>query len=146
MAHDTGVRALAKHRIVIEGQSFDVDVIAKTAHGAEVSVNGVRYKVELPAPETSVKAARPTPAPKPLAKPRARANASELRAPMAGRVIAFKATPGSTVRAGEALLVLDAMKMENTIGAPGDGRLEGFDVALGDTVLQGALLARLSPA
>jgi biotin carboxyl carrier protein len=135
---------LGKHRIVIEGQSFEVDVISKTAHGAEVRVNGVRYQVELPV-SSSASVARESPAPKPAAKPRLRANENELRAPMAGRVIAFRAKPGSTVRAGEALLVLDAMKMENTIGAPGNGRLEAFDVALGDTVLQGALLARLSP-
>ncbi len=137
---------MGKHRIVIEGQGFDVDVVAKTARGAEVSVNGVRYHVELPTQNPSASAPRQAAAPKPVAKTRARASANELRAPMAGRVIAFRAMPGSTVRSGEALLVLDAMKMENTIGAPGDGRLEGFDVAIGDTVLQGALLARLSPA
>jgi biotin carboxyl carrier protein len=142
-ARDMGARALGKHRIVIEGQSFEVDVIARTARGAEVSVDGVRYRVDVPAVQPAP-AAVETPAPKHAAK-RVRSGAHEVRSPMAGRVIGLRVAPGAEVRAGDALLVLDAMKMENTISAAGDGRVDGFDVAVGDTVLQGALLVRLSP-
>jgi 3-methylcrotonyl-CoA carboxylase alpha subunit len=60
-------------------------------------------------------------------------------------VIAFRVAQGAEVHAGDALLVLDAMKMENTISAAGDGRVDAFEVAIGDTVLQGALLVRLAP-
>ncbi len=67
------------------------------------------------------------------------AHAGKLEAPMPGRVIALLAEPGP-VKAGTALLVLEAMKMEHTITAPSDGQLEGFRVAVGEQVDDGAVL------
>jgi 3-methylcrotonyl-CoA carboxylase alpha subunit len=62
---------------------------------------------------------------------------------MAGRVLQVHPALGEQVSAGDPLLVLDAMKMENTIQAPRSGTVAEISIDVGDTVLQGALLLRL---
>lgn len=69
-----------------------------------------------------------------------------LRAPMPGAVIALLAEPGRSLKAGEPLLVIEAMKMEHTIVAPANGRLAGFHYAVGDQVLAGAELVDFQAA
>ena len=63
-----------------------------------------------------------------------------LRAPMPGKVIALIAAPGASVDKGAPLLVLEAMKMEHTITAPGKGIVKAFNYAAGDQVAEGAEL------
>jgi 3-methylcrotonyl-CoA carboxylase alpha subunit len=65
-----------------------------------------------------------------------------IRALMPGRVVALLAEPGSRVSKGQPLLILEAMKMEHTLSAPADGVCEGFNVAVGDQVAEGADLVR----
>jgi 3-methylcrotonyl-CoA carboxylase alpha subunit len=69
-----------------------------------------------------------------------------LSAPMPGKVIAFLAQPGEKVRAGQALAVMEAMKMEHTIAAPHDGTVEELLYAVGDQVAEGGELLRLATA
>ena len=63
-----------------------------------------------------------------------------LKAPMPGKVVALIATRGAVVEPGAPLLVLEAMKMEHTIVAPGRGRVATFHYAAGDQVAEGAEL------
>jgi len=63
-----------------------------------------------------------------------------LVAPMPGRVVAWLAKPGTDVEKNAPLLILEAMKMEHTITAPSDGRVEGFRFAVGEQVTEGAEL------
>jgi 3-methylcrotonyl-CoA carboxylase alpha subunit len=65
---------------------------------------------------------------------------SSLLAPMPGRVVALRALPGEPVKKGTALLTLEAMKMEYTVKAPADGRVNEFLCAEGDQVAEGVLL------
>ncbi|KQQ45990.1 3-methylcrotonyl-CoA carboxylase [Rhizobium sp. Leaf311] len=69
-----------------------------------------------------------------------------LRAPMPGSVIALLAETGASVKAGDPLLIMEAMKMEHTITAPSDGTLASFHYAVGDQVLAGAELVDFQPA
>jgi 3-methylcrotonyl-CoA carboxylase alpha subunit len=62
---------------------------------------------------------------------------THLKAPMPGRVVSLLAKAGQTVRQGEPLLILEAMKMEHTIHAPADGVLRGFYFAAGEQVCDG---------
>lgn len=90
-----------------------------------IKVNGQAYEVEVEevaggfasAPVVPV-AAAPAPVATPVATP---AGGTELKAPMPGTVIDFKATNGATVKKGQTVLILEAMKMENEIVAPADG-------------------------
>jgi 3-methylcrotonyl-CoA carboxylase alpha subunit len=69
-----------------------------------------------------------------------------LTAPMPGRVIAFLAKVGQAVKQGQALAVMEAMKMEHTISAPRDGTVEELLYAVGDQVSEGGELLRLAAA
>jgi acetyl-CoA carboxylase carboxyltransferase component len=68
-----------------------------------------------------------------------------VRAPCAGTVVAVAHAPGGPVRAGEAVVVLEAMKMEHEVLAEGDGVVRRVEVAVGDTVAEGEVLVVLAP-
>ncbi len=74
------------------------------------------------------------------------ANPAGLRSPMPGRVIELIASAGTEVARGQPLLVLEAMKIEHTIMAPGPGTLRAFRVAAGEQVGEGAELVDFVPA
>jgi biotin carboxyl carrier protein len=134
--------ALGKHRYRIDGQSFEVDVHTLSASEAEVSVNGRRFRVERERSVTPNVESHAGPSGV-RARRHAPAVAGELRAPMAGLVLRVDVTQGQTLEAGDPVLVLDAMKMENTIRAPQAGTVHELVVVAGQSVLTGALLARI---
>jgi 3-methylcrotonyl-CoA carboxylase alpha subunit len=76
----------------------------------------------------------------PLAHAGEEAGGGGLAAPMPGKVVALLAKPGVKVTKGTPLLVMEAMKMEHTITAPGDGTVDTFHYAAGDQVAEGAAL------
>ena len=63
-----------------------------------------------------------------------------LKAPMPGLIIDLKVKAGDTVKAGEPLLVLEAMKMENIIKSPGDGEVKAVNIKKGDRVEKNQVL------
>lgn len=69
---------------------------------------------------------------------------TKVEAPMQGLVVSIEVTLGTRVKAGDTLLVLEAMKMENPIVSPVDGVVESITVSKGDTVDGGALVATIS--
>ncbi|MES2978647.1 MAG: acetyl/propionyl/methylcrotonyl-CoA carboxylase subunit alpha [Pseudomonadota bacterium] len=73
-------------------------------------------------------------------------DSGRLTAPMPGKIIAFHVKAGDRVSKGQALAVMEAMKMEHTIAAPGDGLVEELLYAPGDQVAEGADLLRLATA
>jgi 3-methylcrotonyl-CoA carboxylase alpha subunit len=81
----------------------------------------------------------------PLAPPAdADAGGGRLTAPMPGRVIQLMVAPGEAVRRGQAMMVIEAMKMEHTIAAPRDGVVQAVHYAAGDPVEEGAELIALA--
>ncbi|WP_037079752.1 acetyl/propionyl/methylcrotonyl-CoA carboxylase subunit alpha [Neorhizobium vignae] len=73
------------------------------------------------------------------------ASSDRIVAPMPGLVKLLRATPGAFVTKGEALVVMEAMKMELTLAAPRDGTLADVFVSQGEQVIEGALLLTLEP-
>jgi 3-methylcrotonyl-CoA carboxylase alpha subunit len=71
--------------------------------------------------------------------------AGRLTAPMPGRVTQLMVEPGMSVRSGQPLIVIEAMKMEHTVAAPADGVIEAVRYASGDLVEEGAELIALAP-
>ena len=70
--------------------------------------------------------------------------AGRLTAPMPGKVVSFLVRPGERVRRGQALAVMEAMKMEHTLNAPRDGEVAELLYAVGDQVAEGGELLRLA--
>ena len=68
-----------------------------------------------------------------------------LTAPMPGRVIALRAKEGASVEAHQAVVIIEAMKMEHAVTAPRAGRLTRLTVAEGDQVGRGDVLAEVAP-
>ncbi|MGH8005685.1 MAG: biotin/lipoyl-containing protein [Candidatus Binatia bacterium] len=69
----------------------------------------------------------------------------EVRSPMPGKILQVLIAEGATVEAGQALILLEAMKMENTLAAEGSARVKKVHVAPGDLVDLGQILVELEP-
>jgi glutaconyl-CoA/methylmalonyl-CoA decarboxylase subunit gamma len=132
-----------------------------------VTVNGNVYQVEVEevkgeftqpvaaAAPTPVPAAPKSPAPQQVETPKAQesvkpaANTSnvageKIQSPMPGTIVKVSVTEGATVKKGDVLVVLEAMKMENEIMAPVDGTVDRISVAKGSAVNTGDLLLVIS--
>ena len=133
---------MAKHRYVIDGKTYEVEVHSRTGLAADVSVNGRRYAVERAA-ESAASGKPEAAAPSGPRPRRSTSGEGELRAPMAGLILRLNVTPGQSLAAGDPVLVLDAMKMENAIRAPHAGVVSELLVREGQSVLTGALLAKI---
>ncbi|ETP73912.1 acetyl/propionyl-CoA carboxylase, alpha subunit [Lachnospiraceae bacterium JC7] len=117
-----------------------------------ITVNGVAYDVTVEEggnAASAPKAAAPVAAaPAAAAAPAPAASGSQgsvkVEAPMPGKILAVKKNVGDAVKSGEAILVLEAMKMENEIVAPQDGTVASINVSVGEAVESGATLATLN--
>ena len=107
-----------------------------------ITVNGVAYSVSVE--ETAAGAAPVAPvAAAPVAAPAA-AGAVTVSAPMPGNILDVKVKAGASVKAGDVLVILEAMKMENEIVAPQDGTVASVNVNKGDTVNSGDTLVSMN--
>ncbi len=88
-------------------------------------------------------AAPVVPVAKAAAKPAAVADGTLLLAPMPGMIVSYAKKAGDTVQKGDPIVVLEAMKMENSLTAPCDGTVQGITFASGDTVAKGAVLCSI---
>ena len=105
-----------------------------------ITVNGNVYEVTV---EEGTSTGAAAAAPK-AAAPAGAAGSVKVSAPMPGKILAVKATVGQAVKKGDAIMVLEAMKMENDIVAPQDGTVASLNAAVGDSVEAGAVLATLN--
>lgn len=133
---------MRKFNIKVNGQAYEVEVEEVAGGFAPAPVVPVAAapapavaSVAAPAPEKAE--AKAAPAPAPVAAP---AGGTQLKAPMPGTVIDFKATNGAAVKKGQTVLILEAMKMENEIVAPADGVIT-FVASKGASVNTDDLLA-----
>ena len=116
-----------------------------------ITVNGNVYDVTVEATGSTPSVAAPkraasaAPAAKPAA-PAASAGAGSIKieAGAAGKVFKIEKKAGDAVKKGDTVLILEIMKMETPVVAPEDGTVASIDVAVGDSVESGALLATLN--
>lgn len=113
-----------------------------------VNVNGTMYEItlevvdgaEVTAPSAPAPAAPAAPVEAPAAAPAAAAEGEQVNSPMPGNILAVNVSVGDTVKAGQVLMILEAMKMENEIMAGVDGKIVSLNVQKGSTVETGELL------
>ena len=99
-----------------------------------ITVNGKAYDVAVEEVGGSAVAA-PAPAAAPVA------DGTKVTAPMPGTILDIKVAVGDTVKSGQAICVLEAMKMENDVNAPCDGKVLSVNTTKGSAVETGAVLA-----
>lgn len=121
------------YHMIMEGQSINVEVVTTDGKAPQVKINGRLYQPEIKG-ETD------------LLLERLGLNIStkkavkELKAPMPGLVLEIRVTPGQSVKEGDALVVLEAMKMENVLKAPGEAIVKSISVKKGDAIDKNAIL------
>lgn len=117
---------MKNYTITVNGNVYDVTVEENGAGAAPV--------------------ARPAAAPKaaPAAAPAGGAGSIEVKAGAAGKVFKIEANVGQAVKKGDAVIIIEAMKMEIPVVAPEDGTVASIDVAVGDAIDSGAVLATLN--
>lgn len=127
---------MKNYTITVNGNVYDVTV---EENGASAPVAAPRKAAAAPAAKAAAPAAK-------AAAPKAAAGAGSIKieAGAAGKVFKIEAQPGTAVKKGDAVLILEIMKMETPVVAPEDGTVASIEVAVGDSVEAGALLATMN--
>lgn len=143
---------MKEYKYTINGNKYEVAINEVSDTTAKVTVNGADYTVEWEKPveekpvvKVQPVAAKPAaapaaPTPTPAAAP---VSGNAIKTPLPGVIIDVKVAVGDTVKKGQTVVVLEAMKMENNINADRDGKVAAIQVAKGDTVADGAVLVVL---
>ena len=134
-----------KYIVTLKDKTYEVEV--EEIGGAPVyAAAPVAAPVAAPAAApvaAAPKAAAPAAAPK-AAAPAGAAGANKVNAPMPGTILDIKVSAGQSVKNGQVMCILEAMKMENEIAAPCDGVVASINVTKGATVNTGDLLLSLN--
>lgn len=126
---------MKKYRVNVNGTNYEIAVEEIT--GGEVQVASAT-PAAVPAPK---KEEAPAPAVAPVSAP---AGGESVNSPMPGTILSVNVKVGDSVKTGDVLMVLEAMKMENEIMAPVDGTVTSVGVGQGATVETGALLCTIA--
>ncbi len=139
-----------RYRVSLDGEWHDVEVseaargfvalrIGTRCHELGIERRGEAYHVTLPGDSLQVELAEPGGAASAAAH--AAAGPARILAPMPGRVVRVLCAAGADVAAGQGVVVIEAMKMENELRTPRAGRVQELPVREGQAVEAGALLA-----
>ncbi len=123
---------MKNYTITVNGNVYDVVVEEGASTGAPVAAKAPA------APKAAPKAAPAAP------KAAAGAGSVKVEAGAAGKVFKIEKKVGDAVKKGDAVVIIEAMKMEIPVVAPQDGTVASIDVAVGDAIEAGACLATLN--
>lgn len=122
---------MKSYTITVNGNVYDVTV-EEVANGTAPAARPVAAPVAAPKAAPAKAEARPA------------AGSVEVKAGAAGKVFKIEASVGQTVKSGDTVVVIEAMKMEIPVVAPEDGTVASINVAVGDAIESGAVLATLN--
>ena len=143
-----------KYEYKVKGVDYEVEIQDIEGNIANVAVNGIPFEVEMKQPvkaaKQKVKLGTPTAAPVASASPASAAPAEKPAAPAAsgkpvvaplpGTINDIKVKVGDKVNAGDTVVILEAMKMQNNIEAESAGTIASINVNKGDAVMEGDTL------
>ncbi|MCB0730258.1 MAG: biotin/lipoyl-binding protein [Ignavibacteriae bacterium] len=143
---------MKKFSFTISGNKYDVELHDIEENIAQIEVNGSTYEVEI---HKEIKTSKTPKLVRPqvfptgesdkakTAKPSERKGTGGIKAPLPGTILELKIKVGDTVKAGDVLLIMEAMKMENNIKADKPGTITDIKIKVGDSVLEGDLLVEI---
>jgi len=146
---------MKKYSFSINGNEYDVEIKNVDDNVAEVEVNGFVYSVEFDrsiettktpklvrnvvVPSTDI-----TPAEQKTSSPSVPKGAGIVKSPIPGTILEIHVSVGDTVKSGDRLITLEAMKMENIINSDKGGKVISIHIKKGDTVMEGDILVEIS--
>ena len=130
-----------KFKITIDNNSFDVTVNETDRNKAKVEVNGIAYNVTYESKDSDLapvtrKVAAPSAPQVQLQQPVATVTQTTISAPLPGTISAINVKVGDTVKRGDTIIIMEAMKMENNIMASSNGQVKAIHVTVGQSVSQ----------
>ena len=135
---------MKEYKYKINGNLYKVTVGYIEDNNVHVEVNGTSYTVELekqakPKIKPVVRTESTTPAapPTPISRPAVSGGKSGIKSPLPGVILEIKVKEGDTVKRGQTLMILEAMKMENDIKSDRDGKVTAINVSKGESILEG---------
>ncbi|HOV28206.1 MAG TPA: biotin/lipoyl-binding protein [Pseudobacteroides sp.] len=129
---------MKKYLIKVNGNQYEVEVEEVKVESAAATSAPVKAAPAAPASSSAQTAAAPK---KDTAVPQ---GATTVNAPMPGTILKVNVNPGDSVKKGQVLLILEAMKMENEITAPKDGTVASVNVGKGTAVSAGDVMISIS--
>ena len=145
---------MKKFKFTIQGNKYDVNIVNVEDNVAEVEVNGATYSVELDkviSQSKTPKLVRAAAVPSTeswkteqrTSSPTSPKGAGFVKSPLPGVILQVYVKEGDSVKVGDKLLLLEAMKMENNINTDKDGVIKSVKVKTGDSVLEGDVLIEI---
>ena len=146
---------MKKYQYKVQGVDYDVEIEEVEGNIAKVNVNGIPFEVELKqpinptsslnkvkveAPKPVAKAPSAAPAAAPAPTPAPAGAGTAIKSPLPGTITDVKVNVGDKVNAGDVVLVLEAMKMQNNIESETTGTVTSIAVKPGDSVMEGSVL------
>lgn len=119
---------MKRYNITVNGKAYDVAVEELDAGAAPAPAAAAPVAAAAPAPAAAPAAAAPV------------ADGTKITAPMPGTILDIKVAVGDSVKSGQAVCVLEAMKMENDVNSPVDGKVLSINTTKGSSVETGAVL------
>ena len=151
-----------KYQYTVKGVDYEVEIQDIEGNIANVTVNGIPFEVEMKQPvkagkqkvklsgeqkvsaPTATPTATATPAATTTAQPAASASGKPVVAPLPGTINEIKVKVGDKVNAGDTVVILEAMKMQNNIEAETSGTITSINVNKGDAVMEGDTLVTIA--
>lgn len=134
---------MKKFKYKINGKEYEASVNKFEDFEAKITINGVTYNVELEKPEveeSAPKIQRPVATSSAPSAKSSGSGAGAVKSPLPGIIIDVKVNVGDEVKKGDVVVMLEAMKMENSINASVSGKVTSVNVKTGDSVLEGVTL------
>jgi len=140
---------MKRYKMTINNEPYEAHIVEFSNENAKIIVNGTEFKVvfesDNPLNQPRVIEVAKTIPLAPEVKPEAlpvvsSGSVSQIKAPLPSVVVKVMKNVGDTIKTGDAIIILEAMKMESEVFAPCDGQIESILVKAQDTVQEGQVM------
>lgn len=137
---------MKKFKFKVRGNKYEANINKFENNIVDIDINGTNYKVEIEQEIAKAKTPRLIRAKVPVNTDDAKIKSSAgslVKAPLPGTIMKLNVKLGDNINAGDTLLIMEAMKMENNIQAETSGKIKSISVKEGDSVLQDDILLEI---